>query len=379
MRRRTFIAATASAPLAGALPASALSTFTLRLPKPTGPHHIGTTTLHLIDTSRGDPWNAATTRELMTTLYYPAATTRGYPLAPHLTPVAAAIFAGLDAGVLHPELPSTGVDWARTRTHSYAEAPALPVRRPVLLYSPGGADPRTIGTSLAEDLASHGYVVVTIDHPGETSEVDFPGRPPRVIEITPDVQTDPVLNRTMMTTRFADTHFVLDELHRLAAGHNPDASGRPLPRNLHRTLDLRRVGTYGHSAGGATAAQSMHEDPRIRCAANLEGYLDLADGSLYPIAQQGTRKPLLLAGTDGYTNPRFDHTWSALQSHGGPVRRTQLHQANHWAFTDYAPIAPQLVAAGLMTPANRTKLVGDKPNAVSAVRELVREFFDRAL
>ncbi|MGC4939667.1 alpha/beta hydrolase [Kribbella sp. DT2] len=377
MRRRTFIAAVASTTLAGALPASA-SPFFLRLPKPTGPHHIGTTTLHLIDTTRGDPWNAATTRELMTTLYYPAATTRGYLLAPHLTPVAAEIFAGLDADLLHPELPSTGVDWARTRTHSYAEASALPVRRPVLLYSPGGADPRTIGTSLAEDLASHGYVVVTIDHPGETSEVDFPDRPPRTIEVTPDIQTDPVLNRTMMTTRFADVHFVLDELHRLAAGHNPDASGRPLPHNFHRALDLRRVGTYGHSAGGATAAQSMHDDPRIRCAANLEGYLDLADGTLYPIAQQGTRKPLLLAGTDGYTNPRFDRTWSAVQSHGGPVRRTQLRQANHWAFTDYAAFAPQLVAAGLMTPAERTKLVGDRPNA-GAVRTLLHTFFDRTL
>ncbi|QNE22825.1 hypothetical protein F1D05_08035 [Kribbella qitaiheensis] len=97
---------------------------------------------------------------------------------PQLSPVAADIFKGLDAGLLHPDLPVSGVDWATTMTHSYVDAPALPGRRPVLLYSPGGTDPRTIGTSLAEDLASDGYVVVTIDHPGETSEVDFAlGRP----------------------------------------------------------------------------------------------------------------------------------------------------------------------------------------------------------
>ncbi|WP_344179242.1 alpha/beta hydrolase [Kribbella lupini] len=380
MRRRTFLAAVASVPAVGALPAAALTApLTLRLPSPTGPHRIGTTTLHLVDATRRDPWSNASTRELMVTIYYPASTTHGCRRAPQLSPAAAAVFGQLDAGILHPELPSTGVSWAATRTHSYADAPALPVRRPVLLYSPGGADPRTIGTSLAEDLTSHGHVVVTIDHPGETSEVDFPGRPPRIIEITPDVQTDPVLNRTMMTTRFADVHFVLDQLERMASGHNPDASGRALPRNLHRALDLRRVGTYGHSAGGATAAQSMHEDNRILAAANLEGYLDLADGALYPIAQQGTRKPLLLAGTDGYTNPRLDRTWSAVQSHGGPVRRTQLQQANHWTFTDYAAFAPQLVAAGLMTPAERTHLVGDNPRAVPVVRALLRDFFDRAL
>lgn len=369
MRRRTFIAATAAGTVAGVLPAAARTApLTLRLPSPTGPHRIGTTSLPLVDSARRDPWNNAATRELMVTIYYPASTTRGYQRAPQLTPAAAAVFGGLDAGLLHPELPSSGVDWAATLTHSYVDAPALAVRRPVLLYSPGGADPRTIGTSLAEDLASHGSVVVTVDHPGETSEVDFPGRPPRIIEITPEVQTDPVLNRTMMTTRFADLSFVLDELERLA----PSA----LPGNLRRALDLRRVGAYGHSAGGATAAQTMDQDRRIRAAANLEGYLDLADGSLYPIAQHSTRRPLLLAGTDGYQNARFDRTWSAVQSHGGPVRRTELRQANHWAFTDYAAFAPQLVAAGLMTPTQRTQLVGENPHGV---RTLVRCFFDRAL
>ncbi|ONI72560.1 alpha/beta hydrolase [Kribbella sp. ALI-6-A] len=379
MRRRTFITATASTALLGALPthtAFAASGLVLRLPAPTGPHRVGTTTLQLTDRNRTDPWNNAPTRELMTTIYYPASTTRGYQLAPHLTPAAAAVFQGLDAGLLHPELPAAGVDWAATTTHSYAGAPALAVRRPVLLYSPGGADPRMIGTVVAEDLASHGYVVVTVDHPGETSEVDFPGRPPRVIEITPEVQTDPVLNRTMMTTRFADLHFVLDQLELLAAGRHPDAA---LPRGLDRALDLRRVGVYGHSAGGATAAWTMHEDHRIKAAANLEGYLDLADGTLYPIAEHGTRKPVLLAGTDGFHDARFERTWSALLSHGGPVRRTQLRRANHWIFTDYAAFAPQLVAAGLTTSAERTKLVGDHPHAVPAVRALVRSFFDRAL
>ncbi|MFJ6749241.1 hypothetical protein ACIQNI_13770 [Streptomyces sp. NPDC091266] len=44
----------------------------------------------------------------------------------------------------------------------------------MLLYTPGGGDPRTLGTGLAEELAGHGCVVVTIDHPGDASEVDFP-------------------------------------------------------------------------------------------------------------------------------------------------------------------------------------------------------------
>jgi dienelactone hydrolase len=267
----------------------------------------------------------------------------------------------LDAGVLHPELPTSGVNWAATLTHSYVDAPALPGRRPTLLYSPGGADPRTIGTSVAEELASHGYVVLTLDHPGEASEVVFPDGRLRVIEIAPDVQTDPVRSRLMMNTRFADMRFVLDHLS-----------------DLHESIDLRRVGVYGHSAGGATAAVSL-EHPRVRAAANLEGYLDALDGELYPIAQHGTRKPLLLAGTDGFRDERFDRTWSAVLSHGGPVRRVQLANANHWIWTDYAAFAPQLQSAGLMTAGARAKLVGTSRCGVPAVRRLVREFFARSL
>ena len=363
MRRRTFTAAVASSVLLGALPAHAQrGDARLRLPAPTGRWKVGTTTRHLVDRDRSDPWNGATTRELMTTVFYPAAAVHGHPLAPQLTPAAAAVFKGLDAGLLHPELPTSGVDWAATMTHSYVDAPAIAVRRPVLLYTPGGADPRTIGTSLAEDLASHGYVVITIDHPGEASEVEFPGGRLRTIEMPPETPTDPVLSRKMMTTRFADVRFVLDRL----------GSFKGLP------LDLRRIGIYGHSAGGATAAVSL-DDRRIRAAVNLEGYLDSLDGELYPIAQHGTDKPLLLAGTDGFRDARFDRTWAAVMSHGGPVRRIELPDANHWVFTDYAALTPQLQSAGLVTPEARDHLIGSTPYGVSVVRRLVRTFFDRAL
>ncbi|MGW6282999.1 alpha/beta hydrolase [Kribbella sp. NPDC055071] len=363
MRRRTFITAATSLALPLAFrPAYAGATgLTLGLPAPTGPHHIGTTTLALTDVHRSDPWNGASARELVITLYYPASAVRGYARAPQLTPAAAGVFKGLDAGLLHPELPTSGVDWAATMTHSYVDAPALPGRRPVLLYSPGGADPRTVGTSVAEDLASHGYVVLTIDHPGEASEVVFPDGRLRVIEMPPTTPTDPVLSRLMMSTRFDDLRFVLDRL--------PD---------LPVAVDERRIGVYGHSAGGATAAVAL-DDVRVRAAVNLEGYLDTLDGELYPIAQHGTRKPLLLAGTDGFRDARFDRSWAALMSHGGPVRRVQFADANHWVFTDYAALTPQLQSAGLVSPTARAHLIGSGSRGVPAVRKLVRTFFAHAL
>ncbi|MGZ0152154.1 alpha/beta hydrolase [Kribbella sp. WER1] len=352
MRRRTFLtasaatAATAASALAGMQTASATTDRTLRLPAPTGPWPVGTKTRALTDPTRSDPWNGAPTREIALTVFYPAISVRGYQRAPQLAPAAAEVFKQLDAGLLHPELPTSGVDWAATLTHSYVDAPALPGRRPTLVYSPAGADPRTVGTSLAEDLASHGYVVITMDHPGEASEVVFPDGRLRVIEITPDVLTDPVRSRLMMDTRFADMRFVLDQLD-------------------------GQVGVYGHSAGGATAAVSLAH-PKVRAAVNLEGYLDTLDGELYTIA----KKPLLLAGTDGFRDVRFDRTWSAVMAQGGPVRRVQLSDANHWIWTDYAALAPQLQSAGLMTSANRAKLIGTSPCGVPEVRRLVRGYFD---
>ncbi|WP_240555293.1 alpha/beta hydrolase [Streptomyces albus] len=369
---------------------------TLRLPAPTGPHRVGTTTLYLVDRSRRDPWNPAfPVREVMATILYPARTVRGRPLAPHMTPGAAALFEQIDVHI--HGLPSSGVDWAATTTHAYTDAPAQAVRRPVLLHSPGGADPRSMGTGLAEELASHGFVVVTVDHPGDASEVEFPAttayrdRPWRTTVFRGDPRTDPPLERAMIETRIADLRFVLDRLEALAAGENPDAAGRPLPDRLGRALDLRRVGCYGHSAGGTAVAQTLYEDRRTAAAVVLEGYLNHPpqgpgqEGELYPVARFGVDRPLLLLGTDGFIGQaaakrELESSWAAMLAHGR-TRRRQIDRAAHWVFTDYATLAPQLQAAGLMTAEARRALVGAVEPAVSVprVRHHVRSFFARHL
>ncbi|MET9377238.1 alpha/beta hydrolase [Streptomyces sp. NPDC002992] len=366
--------ALAPSPARAAAPARATTPrdLVLRLPAPTGPYTIGATTLHLVDPSRNDPWEPAIgVREVMVTVLHPARTVRGYPRAPQLTGDAAKLFTVL-APWIRPGLPEAGVDWAATRTHAHTGAPVLPGRWPVLLYSPGGGDARTMGTSLAEELASHGWAVVTVDHPGDASEVDFPTARPGRDKVRPSVfvrPPDAEQFRTMIETRLADIRFVLD---RLEALEGP----------LGRALDLGRIGIYGHSAGGTTAAQTLYDDPRIAAAVNLEGYLDQVDGTLLPVARYGVDRPLLLLGTDGFRTARLDRSWSAALAHpGGRTRRRQLDDADHWVFTDYAALVPQLHAAGLTTTADRVRLVGAiEPRAsVPAVRRQLRSFFGRRL
>ncbi|MEU4270458.1 hypothetical protein [Streptomyces sp. NPDC026092] len=343
----------------------------LRLPAPTGPYPVGATTLHLVDPSRNDPWAPEIgVREVMVTVLHPARTVRGYPRAPQLTPGEAGLFTFL-APAVHG-LPEAGVDWAATLTHTHPGAPVARGRRPVLLYSPGGGEARTMGTSLAEELASHGWVVVTVDHPGDASQVEFPAARPGRDKVRQSVFTGPPdaeQFRTMIDTRLADVRFVLD---RLEALEGP----------LGRALDLGRVGILGHSAGGTTAAQALYDDRRFAAAVNLEGYLDQVDGTLFPVARDGVDRPLLLLGTDGFRDARLDRSWGALLAHpGARARRRQLADADHWVFTDYAALVPQLQAAGLTTEADRVRLVGaiEAGAAVRAVRRQVRGFLGARL
>jgi hypothetical protein len=85
-------------------------------------------------------------------------------------------------------------DWAATRTYAREGAP-LDRRggpRTVVLYSPGVLDPRSLGTTLCDDLASLGYAVVAIDHTYEVGRWSSPvaGSRPAGCSTSPDLRLD---------------------------------------------------------------------------------------------------------------------------------------------------------------------------------------------
>jgi predicted dienelactone hydrolase len=186
----------------------------LVLPAPSGPYAVGTVALRLVDHARPDPWVASQPyRELMVSAFYPARDAAAYPVAPQMSPAAAKHFDESLGTPVHQGwgIPAGKVDWAATPTHSHAGAPAAPGRHPVVLYSPGLGDPRTLGTTLAEELASRGYAVVTIDHTYDASEVEFPGGRVEPFKLPLDGDVLALLKK-VVSVRVADTRLVLDRL-----------------------------------------------------------------------------------------------------------------------------------------------------------------------
>src|SRR5437660_1405484 len=114
-------------------------------------------------------------------------------------------------------------------------------------------------TTRAEDLASHGYIVVGFDAPYRTSIVVFPDK--RIVTRPPAYdpenlqgdQADRLINR-LLPMWTSDTKFVVSQLEQMNAA---DPSGKFTGR-----LDMQRLGMFGHSFGGATALQFCHDDPR---------------------------------------------------------------------------------------------------------------------
>ncbi|MQY40687.1 hypothetical protein SRB17_87200 [Streptomyces sp. RB17] len=124
-------------------------------------------------------------------------------------------------------------------------------RLPIIVYSHGSGSHRSDHTIMVQELASHGFAVVTVDHAHDTF-TEFPdGR-----VVTPD--DVPMYPRDFA----ADLRFLLDCVEGLAVGRNPDVDGKALPQGLLGALDPQRIGAFGCSKGGTATALTTLADRR---------------------------------------------------------------------------------------------------------------------
>ncbi|MGW7259368.1 alpha/beta hydrolase family protein [Streptomyces sp. NPDC054834] len=329
----------------------------LILPEPTGPYPVGTVSLHLVDASRPDPAaGPGRHRELMASVWYPGRDVRRYPRAPWMP-----------AAPLRSLLTSAGFAADAVLAPLTAGHEGAPVRRtggrlPVVVFSHGAHDHRSDATVVVQELASHGYVVVTVDHTDDAFS-EFPDG--RVVVPLHDPQ------QALGPADFAkDVRFVVDRIEDLDAGRNPDAEHRPLPAGLCGALDLHRIGVFGWSKGGTATALVMIEDQRVRAGLSF-------DGPMEPTITADLDRPFMMM-TAVFTRaeePSVAEFWSHLR---GWRLNVQADGAVHSSYCDNQVLIPQLATAIGMSDEELRGWIGtlDPARALRIQQAYPLAFFD---
>jgi dienelactone hydrolase len=231
----------------------------IALPTPTGPYAVGRTRVEWIDPARDEPFtpDSADQRELIVWVWYPA----------EPAPVAegAVLLPGLWGDLVGDAL---GIDLDRINVHAIERAPVASEqpRYPVVLLSPGSGFIPAFYTTLAEELASHGFIVVGVNHTYNATVTVFADS--RVVPAAPEAQPQPTdidemraAGEAVTELHAADLAFDLDRLEALN-----------LETGLFQgRLDLSRLGIQGHSLGGAAAAELCRVDHRCDAGVNMDG------------------------------------------------------------------------------------------------------------
>jgi alpha-beta hydrolase superfamily lysophospholipase len=148
-------------------------------------------------------------------------------------------------------------------SHSFGEkTPSLDrsEQHPVVVFSHGNQMSGLLYTTITEDLASYGYVVVSIDHPGEALFTIFPDGKVVTYSLPQSNPGNSAEDPEVGFRRMIDRHI---ERVSLAVAR--------LPTLFPGQLDLSHVAVVGHSVGGIAASRICETDDRVAACANLDG------------------------------------------------------------------------------------------------------------
>ncbi|GAA2143703.1 alpha/beta hydrolase family protein [Glycomyces algeriensis] len=338
-RMRRWIAIPATIACLLALAATPVATWALPVPvypEPSGEHEVGATVFEWTDETRDEPFTTDPDdhRTVVVQLWYPAdpapdaeRAIGGRPTleASQAITQASAEFFGIPGFLL--------ADATAAPSHAVFDAPvaAGSERYPVIVFSPGLSATRTANTVLAEEWASRGYIVATVDHPYDAALTYVDDEPiySRNALTTADEAEIAAINRANIETRSADLSFVLTRLD-------------TLPGDLAARIDTGRAAVAGHSRGATAALAALAADPRFDAAVHL-------DGGLEPTLLPGLFSQPALSITSPISadrNPDYLSTLDAALALGpDETYRLELPESGHFSFTDAALYFPPVPSA----------------------------------
>lgn len=277
-----------------------------------GPFPVGNVAMELAD--------PAGARDLVVELWYPAsgdATGASQELLDFA--LADADAASLEA--LIDVAPDTCV---RKQTASAAAPQIADIAGPLptVVFSHCHGCARFSSFSLAERLASHGFLVASVDHAGSTL-FDQDALPP-IDVATRDLRRDDVVR-------------VIDELL--------DPAAVNLPAEFVGRADAERLGVFGHSFGAVTTGAVLQDDPRPRAGVAIAAPVE--NPILPGVTVAAIDEPLLLivAVEDNsiteFGNMAIRQNFSDANA---PAWKLEFADTGHFAFSDLAGLSDYFAA-----------------------------------
>ncbi|MEI9944632.1 MAG: hypothetical protein WDN26_10485 [Chitinophagaceae bacterium] len=322
------------------------------LPKPTGEYFVGTENLFFTDKSRKEKltlkWGDK--RRLQVKMWYPS-DVKGETENLYLKDYSSQTL--WENYKIFNDDKSFFDSLKSYKTFSYENIPVSKKRTnfPLIFFSPGfyfGLD--DFYTALMENLASHGYIVVSITHPYDqviTNTADGEIIKLKKFRMTkaylqwkavefmhkknPDTTNQRQVNRILsaylrgmkvfdqsVDLWTKDVQFVRDTLERI--------NRVSINSRLYGKMDFSRVGTMGQSVGGAVAGQLCYVDPMMKAGINLDCF---QFGDLYT---KEMKKPFMLLQSDSY--PLWGIANKVIYAKTTPFYSFNIKNSRHFIFSD---------------------------------------------
>lgn len=239
-----------------------------RMPTPTGTYDIGTTTYQVNDSTRNEIYGRQEgIRKFNFQIWYPFIKTDEQELAPWL------LDQEVTSQALSRDFGFPGFLLNQTKfvtSHSYLDADFTEeTSYPVVIISHGWSGTKYLHSDLGENLASQGFIAVSIEHTyGSVASVidgEVIAKQNDALTSFADSTLNLASNTRLMMTYGLDVIATIDFLETLNSNENDI---------FYNHLDLDHIGAVGHSTGGGGMIYAALHDDRIQAIIGLDAWVE---------------------------------------------------------------------------------------------------------
>jgi hypothetical protein len=262
----------------------------------------------------------------------------------------------------HIHMPSFFLDHLQlVRMPAYKDSEVAPMEDgfPVILFSHGWNGFNAQSTGQAIELASHGYMVVAVQHTYGAVVTVFedgtiaPNDPSALPGEAPDEEYEAAA-RKLVRQWAGDLGYALDFLEEQnLAPESP----------FYQSLDLSRLGVYGHSTGGGAAIQFCGTDSRCKALLGMDPFMRPVS---LEVLESGVSQPAFFMfsqrwadDVDSRNNVLFQ---DFLADAPGTLGVISIDGTAHYDFSDLpllSPLAPRLGLKGPISGKRVTAIIND--------------------